>query len=347
MRSRLVPIVASAVVLLVLAAGSLALWRWTQRGPAFADAVELAPAGTERIGWTDWAAIRGPIEPGSADELGSMLDTAYDADVSSASALVTSAETLRDRFGVSPANLEWELFTQSPEGAALLLALPDGYSFDSLGERLEALGFTRPEDDDGTWRGGADVVALIGGTLTPQLQHWVLLADQGLVVTSDTPEYAATAAAAAIGDGDRVEGLDGVVEASGSPRSAVVYAATYACERLAMAQADGPDQEQAAELVRQAGTVSPLTAYSMATEPDGDVRVAMSFETDEQARANADSRAVLASGPAPGQGGDFAERFAVASATAEGSTVVLELRPREGAYVLSDLSSGPVLFASC
>jgi hypothetical protein len=28
-------------------------------------------------------------------------------------------------------------------------------------------------------------------------------------------------------------------------------------------------------------------------------------------------------------------------------TVVLELRPRAGAYVLSDLSAGPVLFASC
>ena len=138
-----------------------------------------------------------------------------------------------------------------------------------------------------------------------------------------------------------------MADASGSPRSAVVYAGSYACERLAMAQADGPDQKQAAELVRQAGTISPLTAYAMAAQPDGDVRVAMSFETDEQARANADSRAALASGPAPGQGGDFADRFEVVSATAEDSTVVLELRPRAGAYVVSDLSAGPVLFASC
>ena len=155
------------------------------------------------------------------------------------------------------------------------------------------------------------------------------------------------AAAAVVGDGERVEGLDDVVDASGEPTSAVVLTRAYACEQLAMAQADGPDQEQAAELVAAAGTVSPLTAYAMSAQPDGDVRVAMSFETEEQARANADSRAALAAGPAPGQGGDFADRFAVASATAEGRTVVLELAPVDGAYVVSDLSAGPVLFAIC
>ncbi len=124
MRSRLVLVVGAGATLLLVAAGSLTLWRWTHQDTAFAQAVGLAPAGTERIGWTDWAAVRGANEPGSADELRSMLDAAYDADLSSASALATSAETLRDRFGVSPANLEWELFAQSPDGAALLLAAP-------------------------------------------------------------------------------------------------------------------------------------------------------------------------------------------------------------------------------
>ena len=33
--------------------------------------------------------------------------------------------------------------------------------------------------------------------------------------------------------------------------------------------------------------------------------------------------------------------------TAEGSVVEMELDPVEGSYVLSDLSSGPVLFATC
>jgi hypothetical protein len=33
--------------------------------------------------------------------------------------------------------------------------------------------------------------------------------------------------------------------------------------------------------------------------------------------------------------------------TAKGSLVVMRLEPRAGAYVLSDLSTGPVLFATC
>jgi len=81
--------------------------------------------------------------------------------------------------------------------------------------------------------------------------------------------------------------------------------------------------------------------------PEGDVRVAMEFADDDQARPNADSRTVLAAGPAVGQGGDFADRFALGSAGADGTVVVLDLDPVAGAYVLSDLSTGPVLFATC
>ena len=59
------------------------------------------------------------------------------------------------------------------------------------------------------------------------------------------------------------------------------------------------------------------------------------------------ARARPAGGPAPGQGGDFTDRFRVAGAGAEGRDVVLDLEPRKGEYVLSDLTTGPVLFATC
>ena len=62
---------------------------------------------------------------------------------------------------------------------------------------------------------------------------------------------------------------------------------------------------------------------------------------------NADTRARLADGPAPGQGGDFTDLFALGAVTAEGEVVTMELDPVEGSYVLSDLSNGPVLFATC
>ena len=73
----------------------------------------------------------------------------------------------------------------------------------------------------------------------------------------------------------------------------------------------------------------------------------MSFESEDQARTNADSRAALASGPAPGQGGDFEDRFRLGTVSAEGDVVTMELEPEDGEYILSDLSSGPVLFATC
>jgi hypothetical protein len=56
---------------------------------------------------------------------------------------------------------------------------------------------------------------------------------------------------------------------------------------------------------------------------------------------------VLARGPAPGQGGTFGDRFRVTSVTAQGSLVVMQLDPRPDASVLSDLSTGPLLFATC
>ena len=85
----------------------------------------------------------------------------------------------------------------------------------------------------------------------------------------------------------------------------------------------------------------------MAVQDDGSLLVAMSFENDEQARRNADSRAALAAGAAPGQGGSFAERFDLGPVTADGRVVTLELHPLDDSPVLSDLSTGPVLFATC
>jgi hypothetical protein len=73
----------------------------------------------------------------------------------------------------------------------------------------------------------------------------------------------------------------------------------------------------------------------------------LEIEDSDDAEAEAAARSRLASGPAPGQGGDFSERFQVLEAGTDGRVVTLDLRPEKGEYVLSDLSSGPVLFATC
>ena len=342
-------LVGSVALVLLLAAG--ALWWRAQPSTDLERAVALAPEGAQRLTWTDWADVRRELDAdlsasSDTDELAGFLTEAYDADLSPMSALLESAEALHREYGFSPATLEWELLSQSEDGAAVLMKLPDDTDMDRLGDRLEELGYQRPDSDTGVWQGGVDLLPTIG-TLTPELQHLALDEEQGLVVGSDIAAYAETAMATVTGEGESVEGLDDVVAAAGPALAAAVYSGEQACGALAMGSADPTHQDEARQLVAQAGEVNPLTGFAMAAVPGGDVRVAMSFETEEQARANADSRAELASGPSPGQGGDFADRFRLGRVAAEGSVVTMELDPVKGSYVLSDLSTGPVLFATC
>ncbi len=77
-------------------------------------------------------------------------------------------------------------------------------------------------------------------------------------------------------------------------------------------------------MLAAAGQVNPYTAFAMSDEPDGSVRVAFQFEDDGAARANADARARLAAGPAPGQGGTFRDRFTLDDVSAHGSLVAMQ-----------------------
>jgi hypothetical protein len=113
-----------------------------------------------------------------------------------------------------------------------------------------------------------------------------------------------------------------------------------------MAQADDARAE-ADQLVAAAGGVHPLTGFAMGALAGGDLRALLQVEDADDAPGDADARARLAAGPAPGQGGDFGDRFSVEEAGSQGREITLDLRPQGGQYVLSDLTSGPVLFATC
>ena len=227
-----------------------------------------------------------------------------------------------------------------------MLHLPSG-DLAAVPDHLRDLGYREPGDAGGVWQGGTDVLAGISPDLTPELAYVVVDRDDSLVLTSDSAAFLSVALQAVHGDGARVTGLDAVVSDAGEPLSSAVYAGDYACGALAMAHAGTSDQAEGRRLLAAAGEVNPYSAFAMSDEPDGTVRVAFEFESSDLARVNADSRAALAQGPAPGQGGSFADRFGVDAVTADGSLVVMRLAPRAGAYVLSDLSTGPVLFATC
>lgn len=342
----------AAVVVLALAAGAGGYLRWHQHGEtSFAWAASHAPAGAQRLSWTDWSAVREHEHAdlttrSSAAQVRRFLGRAYDDDLSSTSALVTSAAVLQERYGFSPATADWELFAQSYQGAVVMLHLPSSVDLGDVADNLRELGYREPSDPTGTWLGGENLLARISPELTAELQYVALDPADQLVLTSDSASFL-TVAVDAVRGHDRSNGLDGVVDDAGQPLSSAVYAGDYACGALAMAHAGAADQAQAKQLLAAAGEVNPYSAFAMSDEPDGSVRVSFEFDTTETARTNAETRATLARGPAPGQGGSFADRFRVTSATAQGSLVVLQLAPRPGASVISDLSTGPVLFASC
>ncbi len=220
---------------------------------------------------------------------------------------------------------------------------------DEVEANLRSLGYRPPDGgagSGGTWVGSADLAASIDPALTPVQQNFAVLPDEGLVLMSDAPEpVAETVSVIESGGGGLSTPLASVV---GDPTNAVLWASDFACADLAMSQAGPEDQRQAAALVQQAGDVSPLSGLLIAQQPDRTITVAMRFESDEQASANLQPRVDLAAGEAPGQGGSFAERFRVVSGEASGRNVVLQLRPRpDREFLFSDITSGPVLFATC
>jgi hypothetical protein len=116
-----------------------------------------------------------------------------------------------------------------------------------------------------------------------------------------------------------------------------------------MSQADPDAQEQARQLISEAGKISPLSGLVMALSPGGTLTVAEQFDSGSQAGDNLAARARLAVGPAVGRSeANFADDYRLTSSRTKGATVLLTLHPRaRGSFPLSSLYDGPVVFATC
>lgn len=344
-------LVTLAAVVAVVVTGLVA-WRLRTPPTPIEGALAMVPADTSRASWTDWTGVRRELDAdldadSSPQAVDAFMSAAFADDLSAMSALGTSAAVMQPELGFSPATISWELLAQSPGGAVEVIGVDDATDLGGIAERLSALGWTEPEESDGVWVGGPDVLSGVGGGLTPELQHFVLLADRGIILASDQAPYLEQVMEVVHGDADAADDLAELAAGLGEPLAAAVYDGAYACEHLAMAQADDDARTEAEQLVESAGGVHPLTGFAMGLLDDASLRAVMQVEDPDDAPGDADARAQLATGPAPGQGGDFSDRFSLEDASSEGRTITLELRPRDGAYVLSDLTSGPVLFATC
>lgn len=347
------PMIAAGVVLLLVVAGVVA-WLATRSDDddagRLAAAVAMAPKDAARLGWTDWSGVREELDAdvsasSSAKDVERFLSDGFDADLTSTSALVASAPVLQEKYGFSPATVDWELFSQSEEGAIVIIGLPDSADLDHIEDTLAGIGYQKPSLDDGVWIGGPDLLIELG-TVTQEFAFLTVDRDRRVVAASDEAATLESWRDEQRGAADK-DDIGEVTDAVEGAVSASIYSGDYACAALAMTQADDPDRTRAADLIAEAGDLSPYGAFSIASLPGGGVRVAMAFDTEDQARTNADTRSKLAAGPAPGQGGAFPDRFELGDVTADGTIVTMELDPLPDTYVMSDFASGPVLFATC
>jgi len=354
--TRVVVYVAGLVVLVLVAA--LVAWRLLGGQTTYQQALGTLPKATLRATYTDWEQVRAaagsPSAGASRSKVDAFLSKAYDLDLTGGSAVTESTYAMQEKYGVSPLNAQWEAFGQARKGQVDVLRISNDVDLATVERALRRLGYTAPSTGTGkggTWVGGADLVSTIDPDLTPVQQNVAVLPDQHLVLMSDNAAYLSAATSAARGDEDTLTDVDGVgslARAAGDPVEAYQWASTFACEDLSMGSADEGDQRAGDELVAKAGDVSPVEGVVMAQARDRSLTFGLHFETDDQASRNLQSRVDLASGDAPGQGGSFADRFRIASGTAHGPDVVITTKPTgRHAAVLSDLSSGPVLFATC
>ena len=357
MHTRVVVYVAGILVVVLLAA--VVAWRLLGASSTYQQAIDTLPESTLRATYTDWTHVMSSARGSSLDsrsskpKVESFLSRAYDLDLTSGSAVAESTYALQQKLGFSPLDASWEAFGQGRDGQVDVLRLRDGVDLGGIEDTLRKLGYTAPKtgtDKGGTWVGGADLVAQIDADLTPVQQNVSVLPDDHLVLMSDNAAYLSAATAVAKGDADSMAdaaGADSLAGVAGDPVTATQWASTFACEDLSMGEADDEDQKEGERLVEKAGDISPVEGVLMAQQADRSLVFGLHFETEDQASRNLQTRVDLASGPAPGQGGTFAERFTITSGTAEGRDVVIAARPKNRTALLSDLTSGPVLFATC
>jgi hypothetical protein len=356
-------LVAAVVLAAAIVSGTLIARGQEDPRPTLSTALATLPDVTLTANFTDWGRVRETLDAddvtsdASAADRRTVLDAAYADDLSALSGLAGSTRVMADRFGWSVLDLDWEVFGQAREGAAIVARLGDAVDPGDVVSTLAELGYREPDaaDDGGVWQGGPDLLARLGESLTPMLEHVAVVADERVVVLSDTPDYAArTVDVVRSGSGGLGDVPD--VAATAEPllgaTTAVVHRPPLACVVTSYDSASAADRRLAMARLAAAGGVHPHRGLGFGIQAAAgsglELVVSMHFESAAVAERDRSPRTELARGPAIGQGGTYDERFDVESSTVVGDDLVLVLRPVESRMSLvSDLVSGPLLFPGC
>ncbi len=339
------------VVALAVAGGWWAASLRPDTRPALTSALDVLPARTTIVGFTDWSGIRDHVGLGDVDTRGERADLearAANRDLTTRSVFGRSVDEMHTGLGWSPADVEWEVFGQDPVGAAAVVRLDGSTSFDVVRDGLEAAQYVR--DDDGTWR------AREGTSRLPEiLTNIALVPRQRLVVMSDharqIPEVLAVVNGRARSLAAGHAAADTARALAGSD-SVLLQGGSLACQTTAL-PGDAEVQQQARTAVDRFGALEPYRFSGRGLTDRGGsgfsaqrVAFAMTFDSAVEASEQADVRARLTTGPFIGRSGPIDETLRLRSASTDEATVRLDFA-HDPKTVVFMTGTGPVLFASC
>jgi len=260
-------------------------------------------------------------------------------------------------YGFNALDVQWEVLGQAREGAVVVVGLGDDVEPQAIADQLAELGYPRPAAghlDGAVWEGGIDLVAQVEPTLTSLLSYVAIVADQGLLVMSDTAAYAELVSTVVTPGRGSLLDEEAVADAAtpllGS-LVAVLHQGAHACSTTSYAKAGGIDRRDARVVARRSGGLEPFWSlgFGILSRPEGyQLGVTMAFADAATAAAQREVRTALSSGTAIGQGGTYDERFAVASSEVHDGVVTLGLAPvADRMQLVSDLATGPLMFTWC
>lgn len=231
---------------------------------ALVAALDGVPAETATASFTDWRQIRTRLAPSVGDDgdPSTLLAAAYDQDLSAVSVLVGSVEVMADEYGWTVLDTDWEMYSQSRTGAVIVLALGPRLSADTVVAGMRQVGYAEPAaetSNGGVWTSSGAAATTVQG-VSPRLANVAVLAEEGLVVASDSTDFAEGTIRVAQGEaeslGDVPAGADVAAPLAGSS-VAVVHSAANGCATGSYVDADTGDANQAELAANAAGGLTP------------------------------------------------------------------------------------------
>lgn len=318
---------------------------------ALASALDALPADTQVAGFTDWSSIRERFDLGDAStaaDRATLNDDVSLRDLSTRSVIGRSIEEMHQSYGWSAADLDWEVFGQAGDGAAMVAHFDDSVSLSDIGGTLRKLKY---KQDGRVWSSTQETP--VSGELSQTLAAIAIIPGERLIVAADRDTYVRTVLQ--VIDRDQpsllsVRSASDLAQALIGTDSALLQSGVVTCAATSLGEQSADVRRQAQAAVARAGDLADITfagrGLSDRSTDEQEVRFAMGFDSPAEAAAQLNVRETLAKGVFIGGSGRVEDSLQLTGARVDGATVALRFDhdPVSAAYMAG---TGPLLFASC